>query len=211
MKNLKTYQQLFESAKDDLGYGLDDVRKLPMYKALLALGWEDISTDRGENNMTIKLKHPKHGDYKYLTVQANGQVRTYFRGNYYPWITYKMRPKIMRKPGDLYKNVSDWNEPLLYLLSWTYKTMGMGLNLKGIKKKIGGWKSGSEYSIPDDILIDLLEHMFKEGDPEIFLSVYSNSDDDVKEKIAKRLNMDDDKINKIMNTKISVGAAMKFA
>jgi hypothetical protein len=121
-----------------------------------------------------------------------------------------MRPKIRREHGDLYKNAADWNDSLLYLLSWTYKTMGMGLNLKGLKKKVGGWKSGSEYSIPDDVLVDILEHMFREGDPEVFLSVYNNSDEDAREKIAKRLKLDADKINKIMNTKISVGAAMKF-
>lgn len=208
MKYISEYE-LFESAREDLGYTLADVRKLPLYKALIALGWEDISTDRGENNLSLKLRHPKHGDYKYLTVQANGQVRTYYRGNYYPWITYKMRRNEVRDYRELAKSPSEWNEPLLYLLMWTYKTMGMGLNLKGFKKVVGD-KEKAGNAIPDDILVDILEHLFKEGDPEIFLSMYDNSNDDVKEKLAKKLKIDDDKINKVMQQKISVGAAMKF-
>ncbi len=208
MKYISEYE-LFESAREDLGYTLADVRKLPLYKALIALGWEDISTDRGENNLTIKLKHPKHGDYKYLTIQANGQVRTYYRGNYYPWITYKMRRKNERKFNDLAKTPSGWNDPLMYLLMWTYKTMGMGLNLKGFKK-VAGDKEKTGYALSDDLLVDILEHLFKEGDPEIFLSMYDNSDAEVKEKLYKKMSMDDDKINKIIQHRISVGAAMKF-
>lgn len=206
MKYISEYE-LFESAREDLGYTLAEVRNLPLYKALIAMGWEDISTDRGENNLTLKLRHPKHGDYKYLTVQANGQVRTYYRGNYYPWITYKMRRN--KVTGELAKSPSGWNDPLLYLLMWTYKTMGMGLNLKGFKK-VAGDKEKAGNAIPDDILVDILEHLFKEGDPEIFLSMYDNSNDEVKEKLAKRLKMDDDKIHKVVQQKISVGAAMKF-
>lgn len=108
MKHIKDYA-IFESNRDDVNYTLDDVRKLAMYKALIGLGWEDITTPRGEELLSIKLRHPKHGDYKYLTIQANGQLRTYYRGNFYPWITYKMRPKIYR---DLYKKVDDWNDSL---------------------------------------------------------------------------------------------------
>ena len=209
MKYISEYE-LFESAREDLGYTLEEVRKLPLYKALIAMGWEDISTDRGENNLTLKLRHPKHGDYKYLTIQANGQVRTYYRGNYYPWITYKMRRNNVRDYGDLAKSPSEWNEPLMYLLMWTYKTMGMGLNLKGLKKKIDQSKENLINGLSDDLLVDILEHLFREGDPDIFLSMYDNSDPEVKEKFAKKINMDDDRINKIAHQRINVGAAMKF-
>lgn len=208
MKYISEYE-LFESAREDLGYTLADVRNLPFYKALIALGWEDISTERGENNLSIKLKHPKHGDYKYLTIQANGQVRTYYRGYVYPWITYKMRKNKERRFDDLAKSPSEWNDPLMYLLMWTYKTMGMGLNLKGFKK-VAGDKEKTGYALSDDLLVDILEHLFKEGDPEIFLSMYDNSDAEVKEKLSKKMSMDDDKINKIIQHRISVGAAMKF-
>ena len=209
MKHIKEYK-LFESRKEELGYSLDEVRKLPLYRALIGLGWEDISTDRGENNLSIKLRHPKHGDYKYLTIQANGQVRTYYRGNYYPWITYKMRRNNVRDYGDLAKSPSEWNEPLMYLLMWTYKTMGMGLNPKRLKKKIGSGKEKTIDGLSDDLLVDILEHLFREGDPDIFLSMYDNSDPEVKEKFAKKINMDDDRINKIAHQRINVGAAMKF-
>ena len=195
MKHITDYA-IFESNRDDVNYTLDDVRKLAMYKALIGLGWEDITTPRGEELLSIKLRHPKHGDYKYLTIQANGQLRTYYRGTYYPWITWKMRPKIYR---DLYKKVDDWNDSLFYLLNWTFKTMGMGLSLKGKNK-----------DMPDEILLDILEYSFREGDGNVFLAIYNNSDEDIREKIAKKLNMDDDKINKIMNLKISVGSAMRF-
>ena len=195
MKHITDYG-IFESNRDDVNYTLDDVRKLPMYKALIGLGWEDITTPRGEKSLTIKLRHPKHGDYKYLTIQANGQLRTYYRGNSYPWITYRMRPKIWR---DLYRKVDDWNDSLLYLLQWTSKTMGMGLNFKGINK-----------GVPDEIMLDILEYSFKKSDGEAFLAIYNNAGEDVREKLAKKLNMDDDKINKIMNTKISVASAMRF-
>ena len=195
MKHIKDYA-IFESNRDDVNYTLDDVRKLAMYKALIGLGWEDITTPRGEKSLSIKLRHPEHGDYKYLTIQANGQLRTYYRGTYYPWITWKMRPKIWR---DLYKKVDDWNDSLFYLLNWTFKTMGMGLSLKGKNK-----------DIPDEILLDILEYSLRKSDGNVFLAIYNNSDEDIREKIAKKLNMDDDKINKIMNLKISVGSAMRF-
>jgi len=195
MKHIKDYA-IFESNRDDVNYTLDDVRKLAMYKALIGLGWEDITTPRGEESLSIKLRHPKHGDYKYLTIQANGQLRTYYRGTYYPWITWKMRPKIYR---DLYKKVDDWSDSLFYLLNWTFKTMGMGLSLKGKNKDMS-----------DEILLDILEYSFRKGEGNAFLGIYNNSDEDIREKIAKKLNMDDDEINKIMNLKINVASAIRF-
>jgi hypothetical protein len=129
------------------------------------------------------------------------------------------------KTKNIFSKVTGLVIALTFFFGTAYANSGNGDKLKSVQDSIeSGFektygsdikldatlKSGSEYSIPDDILIDLLEHMFREGDPEIFLSVYSNSDDDVREKLVKRLNIDDDRINKIMNAKINVGSAMKF-
>ena len=155
MKNIVRFE-VFEAV--EYPYTREDVKRLPSYKVLEALGFYDATTDRiwANGNMRIYndiLYINRPGDC--ITIYGNGPIRKTVSGMY---TMSGGAPHILKRFSPI-TSLSDWASRFTYLIEWTrkrYKKAGIEYNLNNISS------SG-----------DILKEIYKQ-DLEGFLRIYKN-------------------------------------
>jgi hypothetical protein len=131
MRNLMTFK-LFESSDQHM-YEFDDIKKLPGYLLLLAIGYYDSSTNVMRNHMNMRLYNDELGiddPSNNVVVYGNGYVRKIS-----PSWTGPM-PHVMKKFDDDY-GLARWNDQFMYIYDWSlkqYKKKGIASRYKEINK-----------------------------------------------------------------------------
>lgn len=131
MKNLMTFK-IFES-EGQHGYEFDDIKKLPGYLLLLAIGYYDSSTNVMIKHMNMRLYNDELGmddPSDNVVIYSNGCVRKIS-----PSWTGSM-PYIMKKFGGN-ESLTRWNDQFMYIYNWTlkqYRKKGIDSKYKGINK-----------------------------------------------------------------------------
>ena len=138
MRNLMTFKLFEETSNHD--YSLEDIKKLPGYLLLVAIGYYDTSTTVIKKHMNMRLYNDELGftdSNDNVMIYSNGYVRKVgssmqdWQGN-----ALSGRPRVMKK-FDGEDNLVRWNEQFLYLYDWTqkqYKKHGIDSKFNGIDK-----------------------------------------------------------------------------
>ena len=177
MRNLITFK-IFES-ESGYNYTLDDVKELPVFQLLKAVGYYDSSTDVMKRHRSMRL----YNDELELTdpndnviVYSNGYVRktTPSYGN-------DSSQRVMKKfPND--GSLLTWNNQFLYVYDWTLKQF----KKKGIDKYSDVDKS--EFSDFESIL----KYMYRifETNKGVVYRIYDGLKDDDKSKFLRKMKLD---------------------
>jgi hypothetical protein len=177
MRNLMTFK-IFES-ESRYNYTLDDVKELPAFQLLKAVGYYDSSTDVMKRHMSMRL----YNDALELTdpndnviVYSSGYVRKTTPAH---WTASSQR--VMKKfPND--GSLLTWNNQFLYVYDWTLKQF----KKKGIDKYSDVDKS--EFSDSEAIL----KYMYKifDTNKEVAYRIYDGLKDEDKSKFLKKMKLD---------------------
>lgn len=121
---------MFESSADS-DYSMDDIKKLPGFMLLLAIGYYESSTSVMKNHMTMRLYNSELSMEKpndNVTVYSTGYVRRLSkRGG--PWGDTEPSIFVLKKFSPL-NGMLTWNDQFLYIYEWTIKQF----KKKGITK-----------------------------------------------------------------------------
>ena len=132
MRNLMTFR-LFESSTGH-NYTFDDIKKLPGYMLLLAVGYYETSTDVMKKHMSMRLFNDELGlsdPTDNVIAYCNGYVRKTT-----PTWHKDSSQRVMKKfdgPDALVR----WNDQFFYIYEWTlkqYKKHGIDSKYKGTNK-----------------------------------------------------------------------------
>lgn len=165
--------KLFESSGHN--YTLGDVKELPGYMLLLAVGYYETSTDVMKNHMNIRLYNDELGlmdPTDNVIVYANG----YIRKNTPAWHRDSSQRVMKKFDGD--DSLARWNDQFLYLYEWTlkqYKKKGIISDYKGVDKSdfISG-ESAMQYMVKS-----------YSGDPASIFNMYDSLDEPNRKKFIK--------------------------
>ena len=165
MINIKTFA-LFEA--NSYNYTREDVKKLPIFSILKAMGFEDSTTDRiwSHGNMRLynsELDMDSPGEC--ITIYENGPVRKTVGRYGEPNIG---NPHILKRFPQI-KNLEDWNIRFLYVLEWARK------RYKSRKGRIIDYATGENGENLGKFLVDL-----HKTDIDAFYRVYSRLSEEEK-------------------------------
>lgn len=176
MRNLMTFK-IFES-ESRYNYTMDDVKELPAFQLLKAVGYYDSSTDVMKRHMSMRL----YNDVLELTdptdnviVYSSGYVRKTTPAH---WTDSSQR--VMKKfPNN--GSLVTWNDQFLYVYDWTLKQF----KKKGIDKYSDVDKS--EFSDAEAIL----KYMYKifDTNKDAAYRIYDGLKDEDKSKFLKRMKL----------------------
>ena len=175
MRNLMTFR-LFESSVGH-NYTFDDIKKLPGYMLLLAVGYYETSTDVMKKHMSMRLYNDELGlsdPNDNVIAYCNGYIRKTT-----PTWHKDSSQRVMKKfDGD--DNLKRWNDQFFYLYEWTlkqYKKKGIISDYKGVHK--------------DDFISgeSAMKYMVKSytRDPASIFSMYDSLDEPNKKKFLQAI------------------------
>jgi hypothetical protein len=178
MINIKTFA-LFEA--NNYNYTREDIKKLPIFSILKAIGFEDSTTDRiwSHGNMRLYNKElDMNGPEECITIYGNGPIRKTVAGYINRWlgrdVPAKGNPHILKRFPPI-NTLEDWNVRLFYILEWArkrYKSRkGMIIDLGSVGKGDLG-----------KFLVDL-----HKTDIDAFHKIYSRLPDDEKELFLREI------------------------
>lgn len=170
--------KIFESGSN-YNYTLDDVKELPSFQLLKAVGYYDSSTDVMKRHMNMRL----YNDTLDLTdptdnvmVYSNGYVRKTSPGH---WTDSSQRVmKRFPNNGDLLT----WSHQFLYIYDWTLKQFK--------KKDIDKYSNIDKSEFSDSGTI--LKYLYKifDTDKELTYRIYDGLNDSDKSKFLKKIGVD---------------------
>jgi hypothetical protein len=150
--------KLFESNSHDYTY--EDIKQLPGFLLLTAMGYYDSSTEIIKRHMNMRLYNKELGfdePTDNVMVYSNGYVRRVAEDRWGGG-----RPRRMKKfDGD--DSLMRWNQQFLYIYDWTLKQY----KKKGIDSKYGVIDK-SEFSSNDKI-IDYMIKNYSKNPGSVFL------------------------------------------
>jgi hypothetical protein len=186
MKNLMSFK-LFES--NSHAYTYEDIKQLPGFLLLSAMGYYDSSTDVIKRHMNMRLYNKELDLDKpsnNIMVYSNGYVRripetlTNWRGQAFPGT-----PRIMKK-FDGENSLLRWQEQFLYIYDWT---------LKQYKKHSINSKYGiidkSQFTNRDTIIDNMIEN-FPRNSATVY-SIYDHLTEIERKKLLKGIKLTSDK------------------
>lgn len=102
MKHLKEFIELFENAMDSektesINFSMDDVRNRDSYKALIEMGFSDITPPKSAGG-TLRFSHPAFDGMDYL-IYVTGYIRRQDTSSTSPWRTGSMVTQSITPPG----------------------------------------------------------------------------------------------------------------
>lgn len=150
--------KIFESNFHD--YTLEDIKKLPGFLLLTAMGYYDSSTEIIKRHMNMRLYNKELGfddPIDNVMVYSNGYVRRVTQDRWGGG-----RPRVMKK-FDGEDTLMRWNQQFLYIYDWTLKQY----KKKGINSKYGVIDK-SEFTSNDKI-IDYMVRNYSKNPGSIFL------------------------------------------
>lgn len=178
MRNLMTFK-LFEESSNH-GYSLEDIKELPGYMLLLAVGYYDSSSEVIKKHMNMRLYNDElemDTNSDNVMVYANGYVRRISPSQFIGGVGSIGKPHIM-KHFDGPDTLARWNDQFMYIYDWTlkqYKKKSIDSKYKGIDKS--DFTSGES----------AMQYMVKSyaGDPASIFNMYDSLDEPNRKKFIK--------------------------
>ena len=182
-------------------YSMEDIKELPAFKLLLAMGYYETSTPAMKKHMSIRLYNDElkfDNSNDNIVVYSSG----YIRRNTPTW--YKPSNQSVRIKFDGEETLKRWNDQFLYVYDWTLKQY----KKKGIVSKYGDIKK-SEF-INTDSVIDFMANK-NAKDPTLIFSLYDSLGDAEKSKFTKKIKTTrKDFENKMMKYRTSMNIISKW-
>ncbi len=167
--------RIFESYGEK--YSMDDIKELPAFKLLLAMGYYETSTPAMKKHMSVRLYNNElelDNPNDNIVVYSSGYIRRNTPTRYKP-SNQSVRIKF---DGD--ETLKRWNDQFLYVYDWTLKQY----RKKGIVSKYGDIKK-SEFVDSDSVIDFMVKKNAK--DQTLIFSLYDSLGDDEKNKFIKKI------------------------